>query len=92
MPSVVDIRIASSMKARPDRAVVAFVAPDRLPFDPVELQAENARLSSEVERLRDENKALRESAEIWIRMYENQLSRANRASELLAHYADALPR
>ena len=52
--------------------------------------AEVARLTIEIERLREENEALRESAEIWIRMYENQLSRANRASELLAHCADSL--
>ena len=46
--------------------------------------AENARQGTEIERLRQENEALRASAEIWIRMYENQLARANRAHELLS--------
>ena len=33
-----------------------------------------------VTQLEEENEALRKSAEIWIRMYEGQLARANEAS------------
>ena len=36
----------------------------------------------EVARLEEENEALRKSAEIWIRMYEGQLARANEAARL----------
>jgi hypothetical protein len=42
------------------------------------------RLCAEVARLADENQALREAAAIWIRLYELQLTRANKATELLA--------
>lgn len=80
-----DIRLAS---AKP--VTRAFGDSDRFHQEREELAAAIQRLTKEVERLRDENQSLRESAEIWIRMYENQLSRANRASELLAHCAQAL--
>ena len=36
----------------------------------------------DVARLEEENEALRKSAEIWIRMYEGQLARANEAARL----------
>jgi hypothetical protein len=37
----------------------------------------------EMQRLAEENDALRKSAEIWIRMYEGQLARADRMAEEL---------
>jgi hypothetical protein len=40
------------------------------------------RLAAEIERLRQENADLREAAAMWIRLYENQLARANFAAEL----------
>ena len=43
------------------------------------LDAENARMAAEIKRLRDENQELRDSAAIWIRLYERQLDRANGA-------------
>ena len=70
------------MKARLEQAVG--------PTSTEQLRAEMARLTREIERLKQENMDLRESAEIWIRLYENQLSRANRAADLLAHCANAL--
>jgi hypothetical protein len=82
-----------SIQARLEQAVaVAFLETDRLNRECEDLSAKNGRLTTEVERLREENQALRASAEIWIRMYENQLSRANRAAELLAHCAGTVTR
>jgi len=40
---------------------------------------ENARLTREIARLAQENEDLRESARIWIWLYEKQLDRANKA-------------
>jgi hypothetical protein len=40
------------------------------------------RMAAELERLRQENADLREAAALWIRLYENQLARANFAAEL----------
>ena len=85
-PSAVDIRITSSMRARLEQAAeLALAERARHRRESEGLGAENARLGTEIERLRQENEALRQSAETWIRMYENQLARANRASELLAN-------
>jgi hypothetical protein len=39
----------------------------------------HARLAMEVARLAEDNEDLRESARIWIWLYEKQLDRANRA-------------
>jgi hypothetical protein len=47
------------------------------------LSKEIGRLIGDVERLRQENRDLRDAAAIWIRMYEQQLSRANEAARLL---------
>jgi hypothetical protein len=89
--SPMDIRIASSARNGLDQAVgLAFGERDSLRRDRERLSAENARLSHEIERLRQENQDLRAAAEIWIRLYENQLSRANRTAELLAHCAGKL--
>jgi hypothetical protein len=49
------------------------------------LHEELHRTLLEVQRLSEENDALRKSADIWIRMYEGQLARADRiAAELHA--------
>ena len=48
--------------------------PRRLLYD------DNRRLAAENARLADENHALREAASLWIRLYEKQLERANRAT------------
>jgi hypothetical protein len=40
-------------------------------------QEEHAGLQTELSRLARENEALRESARIWIRMYERRLARSN---------------
>jgi hypothetical protein len=45
-----------------------------------ELLEENARLAVENARLAEENSALREAADLWIRLYEAQLERANKAA------------
>ena len=44
-----------------------------------DLLDENRRLAAEIDRLSEENLALREAAAIWIRLYEKQLERANEA-------------
>jgi hypothetical protein len=105
MRSPVDLRIVSiadrndrndrdgapPVKARVEQAEAPFAVVNPA-ADRDRLAAENARLAREVERLTQDNRDLRESAEIWIRLYENQLSRANRAADLLAHCANALSR
>ena len=45
-----------------------------------ELLDANRRLAAENSRLAEENHALREAAHLWIRLYEKQLERANRAT------------
>jgi hypothetical protein len=60
---------------RPPGAARDPVRPDRTYLD--RLEEERVRLAMEVARLTEENEALRGSAEIWIRMYEHQLARAN---------------
>jgi hypothetical protein len=44
-----------------------------------DLLDDNRRLAAEIDRLVEENLALREAAAIWIRLYEKQLDRANEA-------------
>ena len=48
----------------------------------VELARENMRLLEENERLRQENADLAGSAEMWIRLYEAALARANQPSPM----------
>lgn len=45
-----------------------------------ELLEANRRLAVENARLAEENAALREAADLWIRLYEAQLERANKAT------------
>jgi hypothetical protein len=49
-----------------------------------ELLEDNRLLAAENARLADENRALREAATLWIRLYERQLERANQASSARA--------
>jgi hypothetical protein len=44
------------------------------------LHERNRRLAAENARLKEENDTLREAAGMWIRLYERQLERANRAT------------
>lgn len=77
--SAVDTRISSS-RAQLEQAVgLALAERARHRREWEDVRAENAQLGTENERLRQENEALRKSAEIWIRLYESQLVRANRA-------------
>ena len=85
--SSVDIRIVSTPRQRTKgmshRLVpapgLALAESEGLRRELVTLDAENARLAEEIKRLRDENQDLRDSAAIWIRLYERQLGRANDA-------------
>ena len=43
------------------------------------LDGDNARQAAEIGRLREENQDLKKAAELWIRLYERQLARANDA-------------
>ena len=52
---------------------------ERLRRELLKLDADNARLAAEVRRLREENQDLKRAAELWIRLYERQLARANDA-------------
>lgn len=45
----------------------------------MQITRDNVKLSEENQRLRRENEALAASAEIWIRLYEAALQRANEA-------------
>ena len=54
----------------------------RLPQLP-ETEQENARLRTEIQRLRQDNDDLRASAQWWIRLYESALQRANSLEEWL---------
>jgi hypothetical protein len=49
----------------------------------------NHHLAAENARLAEENRALREAAALWIRLYEKQLERANRAISTLARIPPA---
>jgi hypothetical protein len=84
----VDARFPLTMKARIERAVefaLAVGAGEGLRVRRDNLAEENLRLKMELVRVSQENDALRASIEIWIRTYENQLARANRAvSKLLS--------
>jgi hypothetical protein len=51
--------------------------------------AVNRHLAAENARLAEENHALREAATLWIRLYEKQLERANRATSALARIQPA---
>jgi hypothetical protein len=85
-----DGRNYSSVKARLEQALgLSLAEADRLQTERELLSEENVRLAREIARLTQENQALRESAEIWIRMYENQLERANDAVRRLAACTDA---
>jgi hypothetical protein len=50
---------------------------------------DNRHLAAENARLAEENHALREAATLWIRLYEKQLERANRATSTLARIQPA---
>ena len=52
----------------------------------VQLARENMRLLEENERLRQENADLAGSAEIWIRLYEAALARANQPSPVFSGF------
>jgi hypothetical protein len=99
MQAPVDIRIdvtpALGIKARLEQAVgVTIGERERRHRDREldEVRDSNHRLTSENERLAQENEALREAAAIWIRLYERQLDRANRAAEMLAQCKEGTPR
>ena len=74
----VDGRTFSAKKARLEQHGERAPTRDRLQRERDRLREESGRLTIEVVRLKEENEALRKSAEIWIRMYERQLARANR--------------
>ena len=50
----------------------------------VQLHRENARLTDELQQLRRANADLVASANLWIRLYEQALTRANQAEASLA--------
>lgn len=58
----------------------------------VQLARENIRLLEENDRLRQENADLAASAEIWIRLYEAALARANQPSPLFSGFHPAATR
>jgi phage shock protein A len=78
-PRMAEGRLAGLRKARIERAIeLALGEGERLRREREWLLEDHARLTREVARLTELNDELRESAEIWIRMYENALARANR--------------
>ena len=71
-------------RARVEHAVgLAFGERDQLKQQVSALARQIGRLTDELARVREENLDLREAAALWIRMYERQLSRANRATQQL---------
>jgi hypothetical protein len=74
----------SSLAEPARRSAPAQAAPPATEAEPdpsgAALSRELARLMRENHRLLDENASLRASAEIWIRMYEAQVERANNAA------------
>jgi len=75
------------------RAVrLAFGEGERLREEREQLAAENRRLTGELARVNEENASLRDAATIWIRLYEKQLERANRASGDLLRRTDSRSR
>ncbi|HEX2444039.1 MAG TPA: hypothetical protein VHJ77_08845 [Vicinamibacterales bacterium] len=77
-----DGRLAVSMKARIERAIeLALGESECLRRHHAWLAEDHARLMREVARLTALNDELSESAEIWIRMYENALARANESRQ-----------
>jgi len=52
---------------------------ERLRRELIKVDADNKRLAAEVRRLVEENQDLKKAAELWIRLYERQLARANDA-------------
>jgi hypothetical protein len=79
----------SSITTRLEQALgLTLAESDRVHAERERLREETVRLARELNRLAQENDALRESAEIWIRMYENQLARANEAVRALAACAE----
>jgi hypothetical protein len=79
----VDYKLHLAMKSRLERTIAMVLeGRDRLRRERESLGEENRKLSEEVARLAQENEDLRISAEIWIRMYEHALARANRTERL----------
>jgi hypothetical protein len=75
-----ETRLPVSMKARIERAIeVALGETDCIRRHHEWLAEDHARLTREVARLTALTDELSESAEIWIRMYENALARVNEA-------------
>jgi hypothetical protein len=74
----VEGRLPVSTKARIERTIeLALGESECLRHERERLAQDHARLAREVARLKELNDELSESAEIWIRMYENALARAN---------------
>lgn len=75
--------IDSTIRPRPrvEHAVgLAFGERDQLRQQAGALARQVARLTEELSRVRQENQDLRQAADIWIRLYERQLTRANEAA------------
>ena len=85
--SPVDARIVSPRRQPGRRSVSRLEQAIGLPLaehehlrrELVRLDGDNARLAAEIRRLREENQDLKKAAELWIRLYERQLARANDA-------------
>jgi HAMP domain-containing protein len=91
-PVNVEISHKPGVRARLEQAVgLAFGEREHLRRKTAALTDEIGQLTQEIQRLRQENRDLRDAAAIWIRMYENQLSRANSASRPLEAAAPPAP-
>ena len=78
-------RISELMKLQVKQPVgMALGEVDRLQQELESLSEETLALRMEIARLIQDNQDLRESAKIWIRLYDAQLARANRAVAELA--------
>jgi hypothetical protein len=82
MMPVIHARADVSHDSNPDPATSIAVA--GRPRQGSEILEENRHLAAENLRLSEENRALREAAGLWIRLYEKQLERANQGMSVCA--------
>jgi len=84
--SPVEARIVSPRRqpgrrttSRLEQAIGLPAEHEHLRLELARLDGDNARQAAEIRRLREENQDLKKAAELWIRLYERQLARANDA-------------
>ena len=78
MMPMVQVPVEAAFETGPEPKMSITIAGRERPRR--EVLDDNRRLAAENARLAEENHNLREAATLWIRLYEKQLERANRAT------------